>query len=265
MGRLAHFFWQRIRHWERPAQYGFLLAVGFMVVLLVALAFGPDSWRQPALIGLFGLVITAQLIFMWANRTMVTPFTQAQRLYLAEDFEGACSILEDLRASGRATVQALTLLGNTYRQRNMLAESAAALREALALAPNHQFPLYGFGRTLLIQGQYSEAAEAIEQALAAGAPPLVHFDAGEAYFRGGRYDRATVCLQTAVNHSLETPRALLAAYMLYQMNAGAVPAADLIEAGLIYWQAQADRYHNTPYGQSLAQDVAALHRLLKEA
>lgn len=182
---MAARWWRQLLDWERPARLAFLLALLLLALAALALAFGPDELRGPGLVGFFGLVIVAQVIFMWANRGMVMPYTRAQRLYMAEDFEGACALLEKSRQAGKADVRALTLLGNAYRQRNLLHESETVLREALALGPNHYFPLYGFGRTLLVQGRYAEATELFRQALDAGAPDPIRVDAAEAFYRQG--------------------------------------------------------------------------------
>src|SRR5690242_19779871 len=113
MGRLAAYIIQRFRTWDAPSRFALLIALGLLFVILLMLAFGPPNLRQPSLIGFIGLMIAIQLIFMWGNRGMVTPFTQAQRFYLAEDFESARQVLENLNLNGKPDAQSLTLLGNT--------------------------------------------------------------------------------------------------------------------------------------------------------
>ena len=134
----------------------------------LGLAFGPPDLRRPALIGFFGLVvIIAQVIFMWANRNMVMPYTRAQRLYLAEDFEAACHLLEELRArrwQGRcacADACSAMPIGSAICYRKAKPFYARRWR----LQPNHYFSRYGFGRTLLVQGRYAEAVEVSQQTL----------------------------------------------------------------------------------------------------
>ncbi|MBL8162756.1 MAG: hypothetical protein JNJ61_12280, partial [Anaerolineae bacterium] len=185
MGRLTARLIAGFRAWERPAQIAFIIAVVLLLVALVVLRAGPPELRQPALIGFFGLFFGAQIIFMWANRTMVTPYTQAQRRYLAEDFDSARAILEKLHQSGKADVSSLTLLANTYRQLGMLDQSEEVVKRALEIRSFDHFPLYGFGRTLLVKGEYAEASARFQEALEAGAPPIVEFDLGEALFRQG--------------------------------------------------------------------------------
>ena len=260
MGR----FWQHAREWERPAQIAFGSALLLLAITIAVLVWGPGHLRQPALIGVFGLVVIGQMVVMWANRGMVTPYTRAQRLYLAEDFEGASDLLEPLRAAGKADTRALTLLGNIYRQRGLLAKSEEVLTEALALQPDHYFPLYGFGRTLLVQGRYPEAAQILEQALTAGAPGVVQMDIGEAYYRSGQSEKASEQIAAVLGEVTEPHRQLMGMILLFQMKRGAAPSASQVANGFAYWQAQAKRYAQTPYGHALSEDVRVMQTMMEE-
>lgn len=265
MGRLTRALWRQFRSWDRAARVAFMLVLVLLLPVIFTVASGPAALRQPALIGLVGLIIMGQIIFMWANRHMVTPYGQAQRLYLREDFEGACAVLEKLRDSGEAGVRALTLLGNAYRQRGLLDQSETVLLEALNIQPDHHFPLYGFGRTLLIQGRYTEAARAIQQALECGAVPVVGLDAAEACYRSGQQEEARQWLEQTLPLLTESYRQLMAQYLLYCTGHGNRPAGSLVKSGLYYWQAQSQRYSDSPYGQALAEDVRAMETLAEEA
>jgi tetratricopeptide (TPR) repeat protein len=208
-----------------------------------------------------GLLIITQIVIMWGNRGMVTPYTKAQRAYLAEDFVTARQVLEVLHANGKADYRDLTLLGNTYRQFGYLGKSEEVLTEALQLRPNHHFPLYGFGRTLLVQGRYAEAIDALQRALAAGAPSVVQFDLGDACFRHEEWEQARRVLEGVTSLTEEPHRALMAAYLLYRLEAGEPPSAELVEAGLSYWRAECERFRQTSYGQALANDVRYMQTL----
>ncbi|NDJ60642.1 MAG: tetratricopeptide repeat protein [Chloroflexi bacterium] len=208
-------------------------------------------------------MLVIEIAVMWGSRGMISEFTRAQRRYLQGDFEAARTILEAVYAGGRAGVQALTLLGNTYRQLGRLDESEAVLYEAVNKAPDHHFPQYGFGRTLLAKGRYAEAVDAIQQALSDGAPPIVQVDLAEAYYRMGEVDAARTILQTATSD--EPARALLISYLCYRLQTGPPPDSALIAAGLPFWQASAQRFAHTTYGQALAEDLAALERLQSTA
>jgi tetratricopeptide (TPR) repeat protein len=248
---------QRWRAWDTPSKAGLMLA--FLLLISATLAYGraPAEWRTPILIGIGGLLLVIQIIFMWANRDMVTPFTRAQRLYLAGNFDEAQALLERGRSLDKADVAALTLLGNTYRQLGRLDESRTVLLEALDKRPEYHFPLYGFGRTLLAEGRYAEAAHALRRALDAGAPPGVHGDLGEALYRQGDHEGARAALRNAPEGD-DAARALMTAYLLYRLEAGAFPAPALVAAGLPYWQAVAARFAHTPYGEAVAADVEQL-------
>lgn len=243
--------------WERPAQIALVVAIVLLALALLVIFLGPQEVRLPALIGAGGLILVMQITVLWANRGMVTPFTQAQRHYLAEDFESARILLEGLRAEGKADARALTLLGNTYRQLGQLGESHRVLYEALNKAPNHHYPLYGFGRTLLSEGNYLEAAERFSAALAADAPDSVQVDLAEAAFRAGDGDRALQALRRLDVKTLaqEPHRQLMAQYLLYRLNAVHAVDAELIRQGLPYWQATAERFAHSRYGTDLAQDI----------
>ncbi|HEX2906264.1 MAG TPA: tetratricopeptide repeat protein [Phototrophicaceae bacterium] len=264
MRKLILLVGQRFQLWERPVQISFILALGLLLLTFVAVAFGPLSLRQPALIGGLGLVIVAQVIFMWANRNLVLPYTQAQRYYLAEDFPAAQQILETVVANGKADFRALTLLGNTYRQLGRLDESQEVLTKALAIRPSDPFPLYGFGRTLLIKGFYAEAADVINRALVAGAPVAVKIDLGEALYRQGQKDEARSVFQNNQLIDCEPYRKLMMVYLLHCLGAGEPPPRELLKAGLPFWRQQVERFETTPYGQILAADVQQMQALIEE-
>jgi Tfp pilus assembly protein PilF len=200
---------------------------------------------------------------MWGNRTMVTAFTQAQRRYLAEDFIGARDILVQHLASSKADVNTLTLLANTYRQLGMLDKSEEIVKKALALRPFDHFPLYSFGRTLLIRGLYAQAVDTLRQAIQAGAPSIVEFDLGEALYRNGEFDASAGVLQRVRNPQQEPFRLLMTDYLLYKIGISDIPNAVEVSAGIVYWQELANRFQMTPYGQILADDVAFMQLLME--
>lgn len=258
MGWLTAQIFERLSRWERPAQIGFFMALIILLPLLVIAVTAPDSGiRAPAALSAVAVMMVMQGIFLWANRNMVTPFTAAQRAYRAGEFEAALDILEKLRAAGGRDVSALTLLGNTYRQVGQLEKSAAILSECLNIYPTHYFPLYGFGRTLLAQGHYARAAENIRAALENGAPAVVRFDLAEAQYRDGDAEAARASL-LAVRPQLdaEPHRALMADYLLYRLAES--PAPPVSPDALAFWRAQAHLFRDTPYGQAVADDVAAM-------
>ncbi len=264
MGKLTAYILRSFRAWDRPTQIAMLTAIFLFLPTIIALIVGSPQLRQPVLIGLIGLIIATQIIFMWGNRTMVTPYTQAQRFYLVGDFERARQVLETSQSTDKVDVRSLTLLGNTYRQLALLDESEEVLTKALDLRPFDHFPLYGIGRTLLVKGLFAQAAAKIKQALDAGAPTIVQFDLAEALYRQGTGDDTRLALRAAQEIADEPHRALMAAYMLYRLGEGEPPPRELVIAGLPYWQDNADRFQMTTYGQLLADDVQHLQAFMKE-
>ncbi len=259
MGNLTARLLSVFRAWDRPTRTALVMALVLLGISLLLALFGSDNVRQPALIGAGGLFIVTQVIILWGNRNMVTAFTQAQRAFLAGDFETARHLLEAVRSAGKADIRDLTLLGNTYRQLGELDASEESLTEALRLRPNHHFPLYGFGRTLLVLGRYKEAVDMLTRALEAGAPPIIQVDLGHAYYRQGMWEEARVTLKGVRPLVVEPHRALMVDYLLYQLEQGEPPA--LVEVGLLYWHAESERFRQTPYGQALADDVRRMQTL----
>ncbi len=263
MTRLPYRLLSVFSAWETSTRIAFIAALTLLVMSLILMRFGPAEVRQPALIGFIGLIIVSQVIFMWGNRHMVTPFTQAQRRYLAEDFEGARLILEKLHAEEKPDVSALTLLANTYRQLGMLDESEEIVRKALLLKPFDHFPLYSLGRTLLVEGKYNDAILVLQQAIEAGAPELVEFDLGEAFYRAGNISDAQTTFQRIRQMKQETFRRTMTDYLLYQMGDSEPPERELVLAGLAYWKSAAFRFQHTPYGRTLADDVLNMQMLVE--
>jgi tetratricopeptide (TPR) repeat protein len=264
MGRLTARLLRLFGEWDRVSVLALTITLALLTVVLSIAAFGPSKLRQPAIIGTIGLAIMIQVVFMWGNRGMVAPFKKAQNAFVEGDFEMTCALLEQLRTTGKANIQALTLLGNAYRQLGMLDESETVLREALEIQPLHYFPLYGFGRTLLAKGNYEEAAVAISQALEAGAPPVIQFDLGNIRYRQGLMDEARQLLEATRPLIDEPYRALMADYLLFRLGVGNSPTRELINSGLPFWCASSEQCSHTAYGEALIQDIQQLQALLKE-
>jgi tetratricopeptide (TPR) repeat protein len=255
VARITRSLIRRYGQWERGARYAMLAALALLAVVLVVGVVGPPDLRLSVIVGVMGLLLVMQVIALWANRDLVTPFTAAQRRYRAADFDGARAILEGERAAldGRG----LTLLGNTYRQLGRLDESEAALRVALAKLPDDAYPLFGLGRTLLAQGRYADAADALRAALDAGTAATARADLGEALYRAGRTDEARAVLESVDAAACEPYRALMTRFLLHGPD-GISDARVLLDAGLPYWRAAAERFAHTPYGADAASDVAAM-------
>lgn len=252
--------------WDRPTQIAVALGGVLLLAAVVIAALAPPDVRTPILIGAGLLLVVVEIAVLWGNRGMISDYAEAQRHYLAGDFESAVRVLEGLRAKKQSNARALTLLGNTYRQLGRLAESEAVLYEAVDKTPDHYFPLIGFGRTLLSRGDYARAVDAFERALEVGAPPLTRVDLGEALYRRGEPERARAALIESLGVQFEDApeRALIRAYLLYRLGESTVPTAETLRAGLPFWEASAVRFADTPYGAALREDVDHMHRLLGE-
>ncbi len=256
MGQLTLSLIRRFKQWERSVQIAVVTALVLFVVIVVIAGVGPQELRLPAVIGIIGLMLVLQVLVLWANRDMVTAYTEAQRAYLRGDFEAARAVLE---AQGEAAdARALTLLGNTYRQLGKLEESEQVLGLALAQHPGDQFPLYGLGRTLMAQGRYAEAADRLEAALKGGAPDVVQVDLAEAYYRLDDAEGARRALAALGEVEQEPYRRLIVAMMRWRLGDAPKPDDELVREGIAYWQATAERFGHTAYGAAVAADVAGM-------
>ena len=258
MRDLRRTFLEQVAHWDRATHTALAIAGGLMLVMIGIYTFGGDTLRVPAVVGIATLFTVAQGLVLWGNRHMVTPFTKAQRLYLNGQVEQAATLLEHQRDNGTTDVRELTLLGNIYRQHGDLTDSETILYEALNISPKHHFPLYGLGRTKLVSGQYDEAASLIQQALDAGAPPVVQADLVEALYLGRQPDAARERLPQANVKQLDAARLLTLRWIAFQLRADEPPTTVQIEAGLPELHQTAARYHSTPYGAAIAALIASI-------
>jgi tetratricopeptide (TPR) repeat protein len=264
MGQITARLFHWLKDWDRPSKLALGIAAALLILTLALAVVGPTEIRTGGVIAFAGLVIVTQAIILWGNRGMVAPYTKAQRFFMTGDYETAREILENLNSSSKADVNALTLLGNTYRQLGLLDESESILNETITIKASYYFPLYGFGRTLAAKGNYAAAADAIQRALELGAPRVVQFDLADIRYRQGLWEEARALLQ-AVRPLLQEPyRLLMTDYLLCRLDAGEAPDNTLIQAGLPYWEETARRFRHTPYGAAIAEDIQWLQACIKE-
>ncbi len=254
---------RRLPEWDASVKLALALAVA-LLILLAALGFGgPLEIQLPARIGAFGLLVTLQFLFLWANRREVSPYHQAQTYFVAGDYQAARSALEGIPESSLVSVDALVLLGNCYRHLSLFEQSGAALGRALQIKPYHHLALFSRGKLNLVLGDYASAADMIQKALAAGAPDIVRFELGQAYFYGGDYKEATRQLKSVLADKLDDPPlTLLSHYYLYQIGESEMPGEEMTRAGIGHWREEANKYESTPYGESMSRIVAELDNLL---
>lgn len=267
--------------------------------LLGAIIFGSSGIRFGAALGLIGLLVAVQIVFLFMRPTDRTIFGKARRAFAMGNYPAAVQLLEPF-ASQRPTVRTLTLLGNTYRQMGRYPLAREQLERALALAPRNANVLYGLGRVFLAQGDFEAAADWFDQALAAGAPAAIACDLGLAEYCAGRPDAALRTLQKAMRalqiepHRLWLANALLCVllndltpdpspfhregrlasstpvrYKVERGQGSEVLRANLSRsaAGRAYWEAEAKRHSATPYGVALRSALATFDQILpsKEA
>lgn len=255
-------FWRDFQLWETSSKLAFLLALAFFPPLLWFVLSTQDEARTFALISLAALGLTLQVIVLWGNRHMVTPYTKAQRAFLAGDLARAQELLEGVLDSARArqrpvSVDTYVLLGNVYRQQGNLVQSEAILARAVSEAPDYHFALYGYGKTLLAMGDYGEALTRIKNSLSLGAPSVVQFDVGHVAFRLGDWQEASTMLKAVLPTLDEPHRILMAKHLLNRMARATFALDDSLLEGLPLWEREARLYVQTPYGQALLEDVRA--------
>jgi len=250
MGHIILHIFKQFRSWERLAQLSFIMALLLAIPALILSLTGDETIRGYAVISLMASLFVAQLIFLWANRGMVNDYTRAQRHFLRGEFMQTVTILKSHLQNHPKDVQAMTLLGNTYRQQGDLEASHAILLEAVNIQPMNYFPLYGFGRTLLVAGQFSEAITTFQKTLKAGGHAITYFDIGEAAYFGGDIPTAQEALLRGLTEGGgDENRVWMANALLAQLENNTLPP--LSDASRVYWLAQADLFKNTPYGRAI--------------
>ena len=256
-------FARRVPEWDTPVKASLALALLLFVILMALGLGGPLPIRLPARIGAFGVLVTLQLLFLWGNRREISPYHQAQQHFIAGEYQAAKSILEAAPVTARESVDALVLLGNTYRHLAQLDPSRIVLERALALNPRHHLAHFSLGKLRLVIGDYAAACESIALALELGAPDIVRFELGQACFLLGDEEearRAFYALPADFND--EPGQSLLLAYYLHCLGAVEHPNASLISAGLESVRADAAKYAGTIYGDHLSQFVQQTQRRL---
>lgn len=261
---MRHFrrgFAEQVAKWDRPTQLALALGVVLLFVMLLVMQFGGDALRNPAAIGVGVAILAIQGVILWGNRHMVSPITLAQRHYLAGDFEAAAEVLEAELDDPKIDAKALTLLGNTYRQLGRLSESENILYEAVNISPEWHFPLYGFGRTLLVRAEYERAIEVISQAIELGAPSVVWLDVAEAYYRLGNLNDMATALDNVPDKLNEAHRVLMRDYLRWQQNPNQSLDASVVAHGRGYWVDGVQRFAGSAYGEVLQSDLEQMQSL----
>lgn len=264
-------FWQvardltrRLPEWDASAKLSLAIAILLLLLLLAVGFFGPAAIQFPARIGAFALLITIQLLFLWGNRRDASPYHQAQQRFIAHDYRAARDLLESMPEAGRASVDALVLLGNSYRHLGQFDSAQAALRRALEIKPKHDLALFSAGKLNLAQGEYAAASEFFERSIIAGAPQIVRFELGQARFLLAERAEAAQQLTAARSALADDPaQLLLLQYYLHELEAGEFPDRELLSENLPFWRQEAAKYAASPYGLHLSEIVSKLNDALE--
>jgi tetratricopeptide (TPR) repeat protein len=250
-----------IRNWDSASKAALAIALA-LFGLDVVILFTQPALQTAALVGGVGLLIAIQLIVLWGNRNLVTAYSQAQQAFIKGNFAAARDILKaDIESTAKPPIDSLVLLGNAYRNLGQLRESESVLRIALARKPYYHFALYGLGKIRLGMGDYAEAIQHFEKALKANAPEIIRFDKALAHYYAGD-DKQTLAELAAMPETNEAHRRAFAAYLIYELNNTPLPNTELLANGLPFWEAERDRFANTIYGQSLAEDIARIREII---
>ena len=252
--RVARDLTRRLPEWDASAKLSLAIALPLLFVLLALGFFGPSELQFPARIGAFGSLVTIQLLFLYANRRQASPYHQAQRHFIDGDYQAARAVLEALPDRGRASADALILLGNTYRNLGQFDECEKALTRALEIKPKSHLGLFSLGKLRLVLGDYSEASDCFERAIQAGAPQAIRFEWGQALFLLGDGYEALEHLQDALLAIAQDPaQMLLAEHYHHRLGMGDKPDEQDIREQLPFWGNEAAKYAETPYGAHLAE------------
>lgn len=267
---------REMTRWDIPSKIALLINIVLLVIAIAIASTQPDL-RTPSTVAIVGLVISLQVIVLWGNRNLVTPYTQAQRHFLAGEFEQARDVLESYiqerqQEKKSIDVDVFVVLGNAYRNLGELERSEQTLQVALNSKPEYHFALYGIGKTLLAQGDYSNSIDAFKTALANDGYLTTYVDIALAQYLLGNHDDVAPTLRIAFDRETqehtsvelnEPHRQLMSDYLLWRVDEAQPPHDKYtIQAGIEFWDAEAKRFSQTPYGQAIYEQVEKLRTLL---
>jgi tetratricopeptide (TPR) repeat protein len=251
-------FWRDMQAWDRTVKIGVGMALALLIVLIILTLIAPQSVRPMFLIGIVGTIIVAQVLVLWGNRHLVTAYTRAQQQFLAGDYPAArdtllASIAETEQKGKRPSIDTLTLLGNTYRNLALLRESEDILTTALQRQRSNPFPLYGFGRTLLAAGRFSEAEAYFQRAIDAGGPAGMRFDVALAQIlQSSSATVSPILRQVAEDTTQDVTRRWMAWRLLSAEEPISVSfSTDEALLAQDFWHKEAERFASTPYGHMI--------------
>jgi tetratricopeptide (TPR) repeat protein len=147
-------------------------------------------------VGAFGaLLFLLASGFIWAAQ----PDPAAVSAYESKDYKTAVQLLEQQVAKTPNEVDALVLLGSSYRQLGELAKSGEVLKKAYAQKPKEPSVLLEYGHTLLALKKFKEAEEIFQKGVSGGRrPDEFHNGLGLAQFGQGAGNKAEFSFRKAI-------------------------------------------------------------------
>lgn len=252
---------------RRDRRVQFAAAIGVLEWILMAGLVLVLEEDQRWMLGIvLGASTCLQLIALLWRKAPTDAFSLAQASFMRGEYEETALQLEILLLEDPHHGQAQTLLGNTYRQLGRLDESEFTLQQAVAAAPQDAFPSYGLGRTLLAKGHFEMASQQLGHAVANGSRKATMVELALAQFLANQTEQAITTAKSAARQlQLEPYRVLMVNYLLQQLTQDQLAVAMMqrhAEAGLPYWQAEAQRFADTPYGERLTQELGRMQTII---
>lgn len=186
------------------------------------------------------------------NPSMATLIQQARHHAQKGNFPAAQSACETILQKQPMHLDALTLLGQLYLERNQAAAALPLLRKAASLS-GHASVLAAYATALAGTGKLTEAIGEYRRSLGKEAKaPVVWFQLANALQDVGNVPEATAALQQAIGHQPDFIPALVNLGLLLRQQGDAAGACELLE--------RANK--PGPYQAAAAQNLGALYREL---
>ncbi|MEP7288280.1 MAG: tetratricopeptide repeat protein [Chloroflexota bacterium] len=234
-----------------------------------------------ALTGLAITALTLVIVFTVAGIALArqtrrhgSEYAHAYRLMDELQFSEAIPLLENSIATGKETVEVLTLLARAYISSAHYSQAHSLLERAIDLYGDQADPYATLGFLFLLEGSDEQAVTAFQAAVERQPLPAYWADLGFALVFAHRDSEARTALEKASEHPLPTADALRVYHhlMVLYTAAGratqaASAAAKMVSAreGLADWEDQITLLKGTGYGQRLAREIQNISDALKEA
>lgn len=230
--------------------------------------------------GMAGLCMAALTLTIWFTGTGILLARQtrrhgadyglAYRLLNDLQFADAIPLLEQSIASGKESVEVLTLLARAYAYTGKFSHAHRLLERAIELYPANAGPYMMLGLVFLMEGNDEQAVAAMEVAVEHDATYWA--DLGLALSFAGRDAEALLALEHGSQIPLPAPIAVRVYHRLMRLYTQADNAAKAASAsvkmlsardGLADLEYEANYLSGTGYGQRLAREIEEINRAIK--